>query len=385
MGADITLNQVWPQSEEYVYKIELSYDGIVTYERERYIPGWTEITSAMLGPFVDTKEPPVEAFRQLDGVDYFTRVFTKDDVRISYESISATTNIMGIVPHEFGTISWFRNDLLPTHINNYLNLMTSDPSAVFLSSALRDDFGFRVGDAVTMTMVGQISRLEGLVYGFVDYWPSINPVLQPYFVIANLESIHRQMSVEPYSIWLRLNEGATSLELYESLVREEIVISSLNDMQQELIAVKNDPLLKGVNGMLTLGFIVTLCITFIGFLIYWILSIRSRLLQFGILRAIGLSRPGLIVTLIWEQMLVSGSAIVAGVGAGVITGQLFVPTLQLMYSVSEQVPPFVVTINRSDFVMLFSTLGGMLIIGLSVLFIIIRQLKVDQVIKLGED
>jgi putative ABC transport system permease protein len=109
------------------------------------------------------------------------------------------------------------------------------------------------------------------------------------------------------------------------------------------------------------------------------------LLQFGILRAIGLSRPGLIATLIWEQMLVSGSAIVAGVGAGVLTGYLFVPTLQHMYSASEQVPPFVVTIQQSDLTMLFLTLGGMLAIGLTVLFVIVRKLKVDQVIKLGED
>ena len=387
-GADITLSQVWPQSQQYVLMFNLSYDGIGTWERTNYYPGYTKTTPGTIGPFADTKEPSVEVFRQLDGVADFTKVYTMDEVDITSgrsTRFKAKTELMGIVPHEFGRISWFRDDLLPMHINHYLNIMTSDPSAVFLSSSLKDNSVFRVGDSVIITMEGQISRLEGMVYGFVDFWPSINPVLQPNFVIANLESIHRQMSVEPYSIWIKREEGVTSQEIYDSLIREEIVVSSLNDMQQELIEVKNDPLLKGVNGMLTLGFIITLCITFIGFLIYWILSIRSRLLQFGILRAIGLSRSKLIASLIWEQMLVSGSAILAGVGAGVLTGYLFVPTLQFMYSASEQVPPFVVNVNQSDFAMLFSTLAGMLIIGLAVLFIIIRQLKVDQVIKLGED
>ena len=31
--------------------------------------------------------------------------------------------LMGVVPHEFGRVAWFRSDLLPVHPNGYLNLL----------------------------------------------------------------------------------------------------------------------------------------------------------------------------------------------------------------------------------------------------------------------
>jgi len=165
----------------------------------------------------------------------------------------------------------------------------------------------------------------------------------------------------------------------------EIRVSGISDTRQDLIAVKNDPQLQGLNGALTLGFVVTLCITFIGYLIYWVLSIKSRLLQFGILRAMGLSRAGLVASLVWEQLLVSGSAILAGFVIGTIASRLFVPALQLIYSASEQVPPFLTTANRSDYITLLSAFGAMLAAGIIILTVMIRRFKTDQILKLGED
>jgi len=227
--------------------------------------------------------------------------------------------------------------------------------------------------------------LDCTIYGFVDFWPSFNPVLQPDFIIANLNTIHRQMRIEPYSVWITLDSDVSSYEFYETLNDAGIRVSEISDTRQDLITVKNDPLLQGMNGTLTLGFIVTLCITFIGFLIYWVLSIRSRLLQFGILRAMGLSRMGLITTLLWEQLFISGSAIAAGFGVGALASYLFVPTLQLIYAASEQIPPFMTTANKADYVALSIAFGAMLIAALAVLTVMIRRLKTDQILKLGED
>lgn len=46
-------------------------------------------------------------------------------------------------------------------------------------------------------------------------------------------------------------------------------------------------------------------ITAVGFAIFWILSIRDKVLQFGILRAMGLSLKKLIGMLGIEQILIS--------------------------------------------------------------------------------
>lgn len=56
-----------------------------------------------------------------------------------------------------------------------------------------------------------------------------------------------------------------------------------------------------MNGALTLGFVVIMLMTVIGFLIYWIISIRSRTLQFGVLRAMGVTFREVIATLGWNS------------------------------------------------------------------------------------
>ncbi len=95
-----------------------------------------------------------------------------------------------------------------------------------------------------------------------------------------------------------------------------VKIPSLTDASVQLTSQKNDPMTQGINGFFTLSFLVTMLITFVGFFIYWVLAIKGRLLQFGLLRSMGLSRFAVIRVLLWEQLLVSVTAIFAGIGLG---------------------------------------------------------------------
>ena len=128
-----------------------------------------------------------------------------------------------------------------------------------------------------------------------------------------------------------------------------------------------------------------MAITLIGFLIYWIFNIRGRTLQFGILRAMGLSKRQLIGMILWEQLLISGVAILAGILIGSLAANLFVPLLQMIYTPAEQVPPFKVVAYFSDYLRLFVVLLIMLVAGSAVLARIISRIKMDQALKLGED
>jgi putative ABC transport system permease protein len=144
-------------------------------------------------------------------------------------------------------------------------------------------------------------------------------------------------------------------------------------------------MVQGTNGALTLGFIVTMSVSTIGFLIYWTLSIRQRVLQFGIFRAMGMSVQKIIGLLACEQVLISGIAILVGIIIGGITSDLFVPLLQLVYSAAQQVPPFKVVAAREDYIKIYIMVLFMLSIGLSILGMIISKIKIHQAIKLGED
>ena len=170
-----------------------------------------------------------------------------------------------------------------------------------------------------------------------------------------------RLALEPYDIWVRKEPGATSEELYRGIEDNKLEISGLQDTSQEIILKKNDPMLQGMNGGLTLGFIISMLVSTIGFLIYWILSIRSRELQFGIFRAMGLARSGIIGMLFWEQILTSGVAILMGITIGGVASKLYVPFLQIIYSSAEQVPPFKVVAYAGDYMKVYVVVTIMLV------------------------
>jgi len=350
-------------------------------------------TSSFQEPVV-YREPPFTPFTELDGIEMATKVFRKKDVVIqtpTRDRVGGKTELIGIIPDEFGKVAWFRSDLLKTHWYHYLNLLAmDDPRAALVSKNLAENHDIKKGDSLWLSW-GDQGDLEVIVYEFIDYWPTFNPNAKdnekfpPTLVVAQLDYIQANNALEPYEVWLKKKPGATSQQVYEDIERKELKIESLTDTSQEIIKAKNDPMLQGTNGALTLGFVVTMSVSTIGFLIYWILSIRQRVLQFGIFRAMGMSVRKIMGLLAWEQLLISGTAIIIGIVVGGLTSDLFVPLLQMVYSAAEQVPPFKVVASSQDYIKIYSVVAFMLAIGLGVLSMIISKIKIHQAIKLGEE
>ena len=340
---------------------------------------------------VQYQEPPFGPFANLKGADSVTKVYINDKVTVSLpgERVNNVT-IMGIIPDEFGRTTWFRNGLLPHHINRYLNLMAQDPRALLLSASFREKYDLKPGETVFITWKEQ-GYFEGIIYAFIDYWPTYNPNIKnkqnetPDFIVASYSYIRAKTALEPYQVWLSKADGATSEEIYKDIEEKEIKLVSIKDTDQTIIKMKNDPMVQGTNGVLSLGFIVTIVVCMAGFMIYWILSIHSRALNFGIFRAIGLSRNKVIGMLASEQILISGLSIVMGIVTGIVSSKLFVPLLQIANNAENQVPPFHVVSDPVDFIRLFAIVFFMLAAGITVLGFLISKIRIAQVIKLGED
>ena len=164
-----------------------------------------------------------------------------------------------------------------------------------------------------------------------------------------------------------------------------VPITSLQDTTAEVTAMKNDPMTQGINGFFTLSFVVTMLITMVGFFIYWILAIKGRLLQFGILRSMGLTRLSVVMVLLWEQILVSAASILAGLGLGTLTAVLFAPILECNVDAADQILPFTVVAFPEDY---WRTVGIVLIMLAAAAFILGRtvfKLHAGEALKLGED
>lgn len=336
------------------------------------------------------EEPPWYRFRDIPGVDAATKVFRKNGVTVRAGSSGRDALLLGIVPHEFARIAWVRSDLFPTHWFDYLNFLSDHPMGVLLSRNFEHAMELSIGDSIYFTWAGQ-RMVEAIVYRFVDYWPSYNPhegnasVQEDFLIVANLKYIQAKLAKEPYEVWMSLEDDASTEAVYAHFEAGDYRLSWLSNAEQELIRAKNDPILQGTNGALTLGFLTTLLICLIGFLIYFILSFQSRLLQFGVFRAMGLSKRSVLRMIFSEQVLISGMAIAVGIVIGEITSYLFVPMLQVLYEPSRQVPPFRVVAHFGDYARLYLMLGGAMVIGFTMIGLMISRLRVAQVLKLGEE
>jgi putative ABC transport system permease protein len=193
------------------------------------------------------------------------------------------------------------------------------------------------------------------------------------------------MAMQPYEVWLKKADGATDKQINDDITAKKLELREISYREQDIVKMKNDAMIQGMNGMLTLGFIAAMLISMLGFLIYWIISIQDRVLQFGILRAMGMSLAKVIGMLACEQVLVSGAAIIMGIVVGGIAGDLFIPLLQIMYSSVDQVPPFKIMSDGADYIKIYSVIGMMLLMGFLTLWRIISGIKIDQAVKLGED
>jgi putative ABC transport system permease protein len=333
------------------------------------------------GPIVYI-EPPFEIFRTLEGVEHAARVLqTKGNIVVSGRSLGQG-NIMGIDNVDFAKVAWFRSDLFPAHPYQYLNLLGYYDRAAIVSESFAEKHSLKPGDLINLSIQGEL--LEFVIVGTLPYWPTQYPDQSPFFIV-NLDYIYDQAPIIPYEVWLKMKPGAKLAPVIEQLQANQIQIAGYKDVRNELITQSKLPSRGGVFGILSLGFLVSVLVSLIGYVLYWFFNLSSRVVQFGVLRAMGLKRRQLTGMLLLEQGFTAGLSIVIGIVLGKVTSILFLPFLQTTENAKLQVPPFRVVFEARDAYQLYVVVAFMMLTGAALLFVHIRRLRVHQAVKLGEE
>jgi len=376
-GADIITRQRWQELDAFGQPV-VEFEG----------PGGpvrTETVSYIEPPFVD--------FRMLDGVRGVARVLQQDNVRVRFSGKASTASFMAFDPYDFANTAWWRADLTPYDFYDYMIKMAEYPSSVILSESLRDILGLREGDRIRIDSLANNTIIEFDILAFVDHWPAFSPfsrdssgaMVSNNMIAANLEYVFYHTPSFPYDVWIRKAPGISDEVIYDQIAEVSTPFMRIDTITKPMVEAKNDPVVQGTNGALSLGFIIAMIISGMGFLIYWILSINSRVLQFGVFRAMGMTRKKVLTIIICEQFLVSGVALIAGVVIGNVAVSLFVPIFRLLYSGEDQSIPFRIFLSGNDSIRVYTIFALVIIFCLLILGHILRRLKVDQALKLGED
>ena len=380
IGADLVVQEKWESNEAAI---------------QAYITSLREMGQAADINRLDVyyEEPDFNRYTNLDGVEKATKVLVNDQVDISLSQGKVTGILMGINSKEFGEVAYLKESLTESHWYNYLNLLAEDENAIIVSSNFRDIHGYKIGDTLSFSDSNGSSR--GIIKEFVDFWPSFAPVvkeidndglvkeLDNYLVVGNLSSIQSSWGITPYQVWIKAKDSTSFI--YDFALENNIQFEVFKDLSAEIINKNNDPFYQGTNGVLTLGFIIILLICAIGFLIFWILSIISRELQFGVFRAMGMKVGEVIGMLLREQFFLSIIPIAGGLVIGNQVSKLFVPLIQIAYSSSEQVLPLEIIKEQGDQTQILVIVGIMVVVCMAIIGKLISDLKMTQALKLGED
>ncbi|MBQ4089440.1 MAG: ABC transporter permease [Clostridia bacterium] len=340
-------------------------------------------------------EPDIARYERLDGVESVTKVFL--DGKSSAEArtkLVQRVQLMGIETHTFGKTAWMKDGLSEEHFFTYLNDMSQVLNGALVSRNFETILGLEVGDTINVRPSNNES-VNLTITGFVDHFPSYTPTVREfqddgtektmdrYLVVANFGYLKSVWGNQPYEIWIKSPESADSVNAYaaESGMRYH----KYSDIYSRIDAMKNSPSIQGTNGILTLSFIIGLILCAAGFLIFWILSIQSRSLQFGIYRAMGMSVGELIMMLINEHFWQSVTSVAAGAGIGFLVSKLYIPLIQIAYSTANASLPLEVTRNLTEHIRLIVIIMAVLVVCISILIALVRKLKIAQAIKLGED
>ena len=344
-------------------------------------------------------EPDYGRYQTLEGAQSVTKVLwdekgvlnAKSQGDNTSEQVSAT--IVGIQTKEFGQTAVLKDGLTDIHWYNYLNAMSRKSHAILVSSNLQEQ-GYSLGDSLTYrNKDGQSAR--GIIYGFLPYFPGFVPSrteinrdgeavpVSNYLVVANLGYLQAQWGVTPYQVWIKAQDSTDFI--YDFARESGAEFTVFRDARAALIEIKNDPVIQGTNGILTVGFVVALILCAVGFLIYWILSVTDRSLQFGIYRAMGMQMREIVRMLLCEQICISGLGVAAGTGVGLLASRLYIPLVQIAYASADTVIPLEVADAWNDTLHLLILVGLMIAACLAVLGMIIRNIQISQALKLGED
>ncbi|WP_270172150.1 ABC transporter permease [Paenibacillus sp. SYP-B4298] len=327
-------------------------------------------------------EPPFEVYRTLPGVEAAARVLNaKANIVVSGRSIGQG-NVMGIDNVDFAKVGWFRNDLFPAHPYRYLNLLGMYEHAAIIPSSVAKKFQLKEGDVVSAGMSDGV--IEFVVVGILPYWPSQYPDKTP-FIIANLDYIYDQVPMTPYKVWLKMEDGAKTTPIVKILLDKGVELASVEDVRIELATQAKHPTRGGVFGILSLGFLVSVIVSLAGYVLYWFFNLSGRVVQFGVLRAMGLSKRQLTGMLLLEQVFTAGLSIGLGILIGRIASVLFLPFLQTADNVATSVPPFRIVFDMRDTMQIYYIVAFMMLTGATMLFLHIRRLRVHQAVKMGEE
>ncbi len=374
-----------------------------SYDRARYAAGADvrlayNATSSRASAGVGTGEAaapanldyllvPPDEYLKVPGVKAVTRVASSSVFLGPTETTEDRGTFMGVDRQTLGSVlakSW-RSDYASESLGALMNRLAQDPAAALVPSGYATTHGLHIGDRMIVELndLGETHKVPFVIAGLVNYFPTLYPESGP-FLIGNLDySFEQQGGAYPFEIWLDVAPGTALAPIESEAFGTGLEI--LPGTPGALLAAEMmRPERQGLYGLLSVGFLAAALVTILGFLAHTLLSFQRRLVELGMLRAIGLATRQLAALLISEQALVIGAGVALGTALGVLVSRLFVPFLQVRSESFPNTPPFLVELAWRQIALIYGVAAALLLLTVVLTLWLLRRMRIFEVVKLGE-
>lgn len=296
-----------------------------------------------------------------------------------------TADLLAVDPSSMADVVWSRDDFSTTPLPTLLRKITSGGPGVIISENLARATGLRTGDGFQMTLADG-HTLSCVVVGLARYFPTLDPAHSPFVVLSLTTLLRVDPTVQVGEAWLRTGPSAADLDAVTTAARRAAATrheprTLLDHRSHAAPFVPKDNLLQaGLYGVATVGFLVATLLSLIGFLAHSLLSLRRRMDEFSVLRALGFSTRQVGLALLTEQLLLVGAGILCGLVGGTAAAWLFLPYLPV---VGAPTPPFLVSIPWAAIASYLLAVAFVFVVALGASAWLISRAEIGRVLRLG--
>lgn len=354
--------------------------------RYQHVPGVLAATAAYVED--DISSVNATAFPiQVQAVDPDT--FTKATIWTPYNSTQSLSALLAqLTARRSDTI---RTAIIPAIVDasiwNTLNLHPGEIFNLYKTTVTGPPMRYMAIAQVQQFPAIDNATIKGIM---VDYQSLAS-------IVAAASPDHALVPVN--HIWLRTSSNPASLASVRiALNTSPLQLDNLSDRRALSETLGSDPLSLNLVGLLAIGAMATLLLALAGSLLISWLSVRRRLTDFIVLRALGATPTQSASVLVWEQGIIYTTALFLGLAFGALLGVTTVPTLVFtnppggassvinstqLYALQRIIPPQIVIPPALGIVLLV-----LIAISIAALTLMIRSVlrpSMSQVLRLEED
>ena len=322
----------------------------------------------------------------------FDDISSEEVLHDSQQSISDSLEISTSVVREEGDSSgvfiWGSGSIFTTRGFSFLNSSgLQTPLAGIVSRSLMEAEGLSRGDEILVSVAQHVTPVR--IDAVADFFPTLDP-FNGGFVVVNLPALLERLNTldtdfehQPNELWVDgPPDGPARVNLLETLSEDE---NRLVDRLDLLSSFRADPLVAaGWDGILTIAFIAVVFVTLVGFSVYSYVQGQRRRTEFAMLRSIGLSFPGLVSTILLEQIVVIVVGLALGSWLGIQLTTILMPFLGLNESGTQVLPPFAVRIDWPSILITYGIMAVVFLVATVGLIAFFSRMAIQQALRFGD-